>query len=111
MQRLAVHYGLGEGTRFRLKQMTRENKVLHRCVLQLIYFSKSPPLSQVQVVGSTILVNYLKFQVNYLKIQEDTTIQVNYLRIQVNYLKIQVNYLKIQEDTEVPSGWLHDPNG
>jgi hypothetical protein len=85
--------------------------VLHCCVLQLIYFSKSPPLSQVQVVGSTILVNYLKIQVNYLKIQEVTTILVDGPTIQVNYLKIQVNYLKIQEVTEVPSGWLHDPSG
>jgi hypothetical protein len=63
------------------------------------------------VVGSTILVNYPKIQVNYLKIQEVTTILVDGPTIQVNYLKIQVNYLKIQEVTEVPSGWLHDPSG
>ena len=53
VQPLAVHYGLGEGTRCRLKQMTREHKVLQGCVLQLIYFPRAHlcPKTEEQTVG------------------------------------------------------------
>jgi hypothetical protein len=54
--------------------------------------------------SSTIPGESPTIQVNYLRIQEATAIQVNYPGIQVNYPGIQVNYLKIHEDTEVPSG-------
>jgi hypothetical protein len=60
--------------------------------------------------SSTIPGESPTIQVNYLKIQEATAIQVNYPGIQVNDLKFQVNYLKIQGDTEVPSELLGDPS-
>jgi hypothetical protein len=101
---------IGRRDQIQALQMSGTNKVLQGCVLQLIYFSRSPPLSKVQVVSSTIPVESPTIQVNYLRIQEATAIQVNYSGIQVNYAKIQVNYLKIQEDTEVPNGWPHDPS-